>query len=116
MGEPQIQSGHGGEEKKSHQRPYRELNSGHPARILVFTVTELPRLRIYNPMHIIAFLIKIHLQYMGIKNNERFRTMKNAFVENVCVCVCVCVCTMVDQKFPNWHPGARTANGTDLLY
>jgi hypothetical protein len=42
----------------------------------------------------------------------------------VCVCVCVCVCmqcmyvrTYVReciQKFPDWPPGARTANGTAL--
>jgi hypothetical protein len=39
LGVPQSRSGRGGEEKNSHHCPYRELNSGHPARSLVTTLS-----------------------------------------------------------------------------
>jgi hypothetical protein len=40
LGRPQSRSGRGGEEKKSHHCPFRELNHGHPAHSLVSILTE----------------------------------------------------------------------------
>jgi len=45
LGGPQCRSGRDGEDEMELHYPYRELIAGRPARSLVTTVTELPRLQ-----------------------------------------------------------------------
>jgi hypothetical protein len=56
LGGSQIRSGHsGGEEKKSHRSPCRELNPGSTARSLVSVMAELPRL-----LHSVEKLLNVY--------------------------------------------------------